>query len=77
MEGEGENLTEWPGTRQRRKWVKPHTVRKQHSRETSLHETTALKSKISTNAIICDHSWQLLNFVLLDQVIEEEEEEGG
>jgi len=49
--------------------MKPHTVRKQYSRETSAHETTALKSKISTNAIICDHSWQLLNFVLLDQVI--------
>ena len=60
---------EWPGTRERRKRVKPHTVRKQYSRERSMHKTPALKSKINIYAIICDHSWQLLNFVLLDQVI--------
>ena len=34
-----------------------------------MHKTPALKSKINIYAIICDHSWQLLNFVLLDQVI--------
>lgn len=77
VEGEGENLTEWPGTRQRRKWMKPHTVRKQYSRETSVHETTALKSKISTNAIIWRSILAALKFVLLDQVIARTRGGGG